>query len=272
MAEPSSPPSTPHHDWDAAAYQKLSTPQLEWGLRVIARLSPRPGATVLDAGCGSGRLTMELVGAYPACRVIAVDRSANMVHEASAVLAPYLGPQLALVRADLAALPFAGAADAVFSNAALHWVLDPGRLYASLFTALKPGGRLEAQCGGGPNLARQRARLDVLRASEAFAPYFEDWRAPWRFDDEAAAVMHLRAAGFTGISTSLVAAPTRFENEAAWREFVVHVVIPTYLERLPDAKLRDTLLDALASASRHDDPPWTLDYWRLNLSARKPEA
>jgi trans-aconitate 2-methyltransferase len=124
------------------------------------------------------------------------------------------------VSAGIAWLPFAGVAEAVFTNAALHWVLDGERLFASLHAALAPGGRLEAQCGGGENLMRLRARADGLRASAPYAAHFADWRDPWRFDDVATAEARLRRAGFIDVRAWIEEAPTRFADEHAWRAFV----------------------------------------------------
>ena len=102
--------------------------------------------------------------------------------------------------------------DGIFSTAAFHWVLDHGRLFRSLFHALRPGGWLHAQCGGGPNLARLRIRTDELAATTKYAPYFADFREPWTFNDAETAAAMLRRAGFTEVSTSLEPALTVLEE------------------------------------------------------------
>ena len=259
----------PRADWDGAAYHRLGTPQWSWGLRVLDRLVLRGDEVVLDAGCGSGRLTAELLARLPRGRVLAVDLSQPMLSEAQRQLV-VARQRVRFVRADLAALPLVEAAELVFSNAALHWVLDHDRLFASLFRALRPGGRLEAQCGGQPNLSRLRERAGVLMRSPEFAASFEHWRAPWFFADPESTAERLRNAGFVDVRTSLEPAPTRFEDEATFRSFLTEVVIANYLIRLPDERARARFTDAIVAPALTDDPPLTLDYWRLNLRARRP--
>jgi len=261
------PPAT-RPDWDGVAYHRLGRPQLEWGLRVLARLRLAGDETVLDAGCGSGRLTAELLRLVPRGRVLAVDLSSGMLSEAQRQLADS-AERVRFVRADLAALPMVEAAEVVFSNATLHWVLDQERLFASLYRALKPGGRLEAQCGGGPNVARIRERAEELMRSPELSRYFDSWRDPWYFGDPVTAAERLRAAGFQDVETGLEPAPARFDDEATYRAFLTEVVIAHYLAPLP-AEARTRFTDALVARALTDDPPLTLDYWRLNLSARRP--
>jgi trans-aconitate 2-methyltransferase len=136
-------------DWDAAAYSRLSTPQTAMGRDVLARLELAGDETVLDAGCGSGNVTELLVDRLPAGRVIAVDGPPSMVREARERL-----PDRVDVReADLLELELEEPVDAILSTATFHWILDHDRLFARLHAALKPGGRLVAQCGGEGNVA-----------------------------------------------------------------------------------------------------------------------
>ena len=158
-------------EWNAEAYHRVSDPQLAWGLRVLLRLPLRGDECVLDVGCGTGRLTDKLLERLPAGQVVALDQSLNMLAVARDYLAPRFPSQVRLVAADAAALPVANRADAVFSTATFHWVLDHPALFRSLFAALKPGGRLVAQCGGGPNIQRVRDRCAALSNSQARAHF-----------------------------------------------------------------------------------------------------
>ncbi len=161
--------------------------------------------------------------------------------------------------------------DGIFSTAAFHWVLDHGRLFRSLFRALRPGGWLHAQCGGGPNLARLRKRVDELAATAKYAPYFAGFREPWTFNDAETAAAILRRAGFTEVETSLEPALTVLENLPKYSEFVRTVILHQHLEQVPVAELRTEFVAALARQAAIDDPPFSLDYWRLNLNAKIPE-
>ena len=131
----------------------------------------RGDETVLDAGCGTGRLTAELGELLPRGRVVAIDQSRNMLSAAREFLAPF-GGRVELVLADAKALPFRDAFDGIFSTATFHWIKDHDRLFASLFRALRPGGWLCTQCGGAGNTARLLARVSALCATEPYAAYF----------------------------------------------------------------------------------------------------
>ena len=144
--------SSKSREWNSSVYHRLSQPQVSWGKKVLARLRLRGDEIVLDAGCGTGRLTAELLEALPRGRVVAIDLSQNMLNSAREHLLGQSGNRVRLAAADLLHLPFAGVFDGIVSTAAFHWVLDHDQLFSSLRRALRPGGWLEAQCGGGPNL------------------------------------------------------------------------------------------------------------------------
>ena len=144
-------------EWNAASYHKVSGPQTSWGQRVLSRLSVNGDERAIDAGCGSGRLTSELMERLPRGRLVAIDRSWNMLMTARTNLRPAFGNRVSFAQVSLPALPFANWADLVFSTATFHWIKDHQALFDNIFTALRPGGHLMAQCGGGPNLARAHA-------------------------------------------------------------------------------------------------------------------
>ncbi len=175
------------------------------------------------------------------------------------------------VRGDGAALPFAGAFDAVFSAATFHWIPDHERLFQSIHTALKAGGRLVAQAGGGRNLDRLYGRARELRESPAYARFFTSWSSPSHFENVPDTEDRLRRAGFEDIEVSLVPSPVPFATREAYAEFVAPICLRHQLDRLP-AGMRDAFVQHLTDQAAQDDPPFTLDYWRLNISARKAVA
>jgi trans-aconitate 2-methyltransferase len=266
-------------DWDAERYHRLSNPQLGWGRRVLERLAPDPNERILDLGCGTGRLTAELFAVMREGLVVAVDRSESMLREAAARNTWHAGPhpldpdrvpaRIHVVRADGLHLPFSDAFDAVLSTATFHWILDHDTLFASIYRALVPGGRLVAQCGGAGNLARLLERADAIRGGARFAPYFEGWSDPWNFAGIPDTIARLDRAGFTAIDVSMEPAPTTLPDREGYREFLSTVCVREHIARVPD-DLRSAFLDALADVAATDAPPFTLDYWRLNISARKP--
>ena len=258
-------------DWDATRYHRVSEPQFDWGQRVIARLKPRAGERILDLGCGTGRLTHEIAraaGEGPPPRVVGLDRSGAMlaVARGDSGAAP-----VGYVQGDGAALPFAAAFDAVFSAATLHWIHDHAAVFRSVAIALDAGGRFVAQCGGHGNLQHMLDHATDLMGSAPYRDYFEGWRDPWNFAAADTTAARLEASGLTVIDTWLEAAPVYLETAEKYADFVSCVCIRHHLERLP-GQLRAPFTEALTERSAADPTPFTLDYWRLNIDARKPAA
>jgi trans-aconitate methyltransferase len=249
-------------------YHRLSGPQVSWGQKVLKRLELRGDENVLDAGCGTGRLTAELLEALPRGRVIGIDLSQNMLTAAREHLASHFGSPLSLVACDFLHLPFKQAFDVIVSTAAFHWVLDHDRLFANLKHALKPGGWLEAQCGGGPNVLLLRQRANALAATTKFTPYFKGFREPWLFEDAEGGAETLKRAGFVDVETSVEAAPTILNDAAHYNEFVRNIIFRRHLQNLPTETLRSEFMNILTEQAAGDDPPFSIDYWRLNLRGR----
>ncbi|MGE5325001.1 MAG: class I SAM-dependent methyltransferase [Actinomycetota bacterium] len=259
-------------EWDSAAYHRLSDPQFGWALKVLNKLDslrlPKD-AHLLDAGCGTGRVTAELLRKFPKSRVTAVDASENMVRKARLTLAEF-GDRVRIEQRDLLDLPYGGTFDLVFSTAVFHWIKDHEGLFAVLLRVLKPGGFLLAQCGGGPNLKRVRDRAQKLIESEKLRKYFEGWQRVWEYPGPELTAERLRNAGFEDVSSSLEAAPVTFTAAEQYRDFLKAVILHPYLERLP-APMQAELADEMVRQAASDDPPFVLDYWRLNMQGMRPE-
>lgn len=257
-------------EWNADSYHQVSAPHVDWGTAVLERLPLAGDEVVFDIGCGTGRLTEKLLDRLPRGHVVAIDLSFNMLEAASSFLRPKFGNRVRLVMADASLLPGIGVADAIFSTATFHWIRDHPRLFRSLYSLLKPGGRIVAQCGGGPNIARLRERAATLMREPDFAPHFTAWQEPWEFADADTTSRRLEAAGFTDVRTSLVAAPVLQPDFNAFRTFITTVICGPHLACLPDQHLRDMFVHRLTEQAANDTPPFELDYWRLNLEATRP--
>ena len=264
--QPSGP--TRISDWDARAYHAVAEPQFEWGKRVLATLELAGTERVLDAGCGTGRLTALLAERLQRGHVVALDRSYGMAQMAISTLAPFVD-RASVVLGDLGDLPFVSAFDAVFSAATFHWVLDHDRLFANLFDALRAGGRVHAQCGGSGNLERFLARANALVHQPEYAAEFSGWTRPSNFASAEETRARLARAGFTGIDTWLEEAPVTFSDASAFRAFVSTVVLRPYLPRIDGEERQTAFVDRLVDLAGRDDPAYTLDYWRLNIIARR---
>jgi trans-aconitate 2-methyltransferase len=244
-------------DWDASSYHRVSVPHEEWARSVLDRLPLDGGEAVLDAGCGSGRVTGLLIERLPRGRVIAVDGSASMVEKVGEVLRP---GDRALV-ADLTEVELEEPVDAVFSSAVFHWVLDHDLLFRRMRAALRPGGRFAAQCGGAGNIARLRQISKDVAATESFAPHFAGFEEPWNYAGAEETEAQLRAAGFDEIRCWLQ--PWTIEPPEP-AEFLRTVCLGHQVDRLP-AELRDPFIEAVLAA---EPEPLRLEYVRLNIEAR----
>lgn len=235
---------------------------------MLERLPLRGDETVLDAGCGSGRVTASLMQRLARGRAIAVDRSPGMLAEARHTLAGW-GDRVQFIHADLLSLPevLPEPVDAVFSTATFHWIDDHDTLFRVLFQALRPGGFLAAQCGGAGNIERFIHHGDAVSAREPFAPFF---RSPVNWHHRATAedtASRLRAAGFYDVRTWLEPSPQAFDRKT-FEEFIRTVVLGRHLERLPDA-LRHPFAQAITEEVAQQEGEFVLDYVRLNLDARR---
>ena len=247
-------------DWDAATYDRVSGPQVEMARGVLARLDLRGDETVLDAGCGSGRVTRMLLELLPEGRVIAVDAAPSMLEQARAALSA--DRVSVLPPTDLAELRIDEPVDVVFSNAVFHWVPDHDALFARLHEALRPGGRLAAQCGGKGNVDRFHRAATQVASAPPFAEHLRGWTGPWNFAGPAETEERLRRAGFTAIEVWLEPHPVVPEYT---HEYLCTVCLGYHLQALPD-ELRDQFVFAVAERSGE---PLELDYVRLNIDATR---
>ena len=254
-------------DWNAEVYHRVSEPQFAWGKAVLAQLELEGSETVLDAGCGTGRLTALLAERVPRGQIIALDASEAMLAKARETLAPF-GRRISFVQADLEALVLSEVCDVVFSTATFHWVKDHIALFRGLYGALRPGGRLHAQCGGAGNLKRSIAAARDVAAKGPWAEALAGFDDTWHFANVADTKKRLTAVGFEIDRVDLVDAPTPFATRAEYKEFVGAVVLRHFVARLPEA-LRGPFLDAVTERAMEEAPRLTLDYVRLDIRARR---
>jgi trans-aconitate 2-methyltransferase len=248
---------TTPRDWDAATYDRVAAPQTRWGGAVLERLSLDGDETVVDAGCGSGRVTERLAERLPDGRVIALDASPSMIDEARRRLARF-GDRIAYVVADLNEpfeLPGGVLADAILSTATFHWVPDHPALFRNLAAVLRPGARLVAQFGGVGNIARVKSIV---------ASIGDGWLGPAHYETVEATTERLAAAGFVDIEAWLQPEPTRFEPGEPLETFLRTVILGPQVDRLPEAERAAYVREV---ASRMPEP--IVDYVRLNVDATR---
>jgi trans-aconitate 2-methyltransferase len=256
--------------WDAAVYEEIGKPMRRWAQALIADLELRGDETVLDAGCGSGSVTFDLLEKLPKGKIYALDSSPQMIAKLSEQIAERGVTNVHPAQADLTDFELPEDVDVVFSNAVFHWIPDDDGLFGSLARATKPGGRLRAQCGGdGNNVRLFTAAHDVAQR----APYGEYLGGQdleprvYRTADEAQAA--LERNGWTDVRASLFDSPVEFEDTEAAVLYLRTIMLQPQVSRLPeelsDAYLRDVVAEVVA---RHGEP-FVADYRRLDLWARR---
>jgi trans-aconitate 2-methyltransferase len=245
-------------DWDAATYDRVSNPQVEMAEAVLERLPLRGDETVLDAGCGSGRVTELLLDRLPHGHVVAVDSAPSMVEHAREAL----GERATVICASLTDLTLAEPVDAVFSNAVFHWIADHERLFERLSAALRPGGRLVAQCGGKGNIDALRRLAEDVAAEAPYAEHMEDFVRPWNYASPEDTEARMVAAGFEEVRCWLQPWPVRPGDPL---EYLRTVCLGNHLEALPEHLRARYAEDVL----RRSGEPLVLEYVRLNTDARR---
>ena len=247
--------------WSPTDYAKNAAFVPELGRAVVELLAPKAGERILDLGCGDGVLTEALVAA--GAEVVGVDASPHMI---AAARARGLDARVT----DGQALDFGPEFDAVFSNAALHWMLDPDAVAAGVFRALKPGGRFVGEQGGAGNIAQLRSALREVLTAHGYPVPAEDpqWYAS---PDQFRAVYE--AAGFVDIEAWLIDRPTPLPaGAAAWyRTFRAGFLDAAQVPEVEIDAVTAEAEERAAPALRQPDGRWIADYVRLRFTMRKPD-
>lgn len=251
-------------EWNAVRYEGLSSPQTRWGVAFLDRIELVGDEDAIDAGCGTGRVTEKLLERLPRGTVLAVDGSRAMVEAAAERFAGE--GRVRVEHQDLLELEVEEPVDLVFSTATFHWIADHRRLFGRLAEALKPGGRLAAQCGGEGNISRATVATKKVMGRERFRHFFEGWDDDKNYAGIRETEERLGESGFRDAEVWLHEEPTRFGSVAELAGFLQTVVLGGHLERLPEGD-REVFAEAVAGEIVAEDGDPLLDYVRLNMMA-----
>jgi trans-aconitate 2-methyltransferase len=257
-----------NYSWDARTYDKVSSNvQLEWGRKLLEKRRWVGNEIVMDAGAGSGNLTKILADKVPQGYVYAVDADSNMVQEAKSNLSGCRNVQVMQSSMDKVNLPTE--VDMIFSNAALHWVLDQEGVFLHFWKLLKPNGELLIDYGGHGNLERPLLVIFKIMQSEQFKEHFANWKQSWYFPKPNETESLLQKVGFKEIQVDLSSQITSFPDRQSFATFVRTVIMKPFLGYLPDANRKEQFIDAVLNEFEGQGWPWSLEFIRLTISARK---
>ena len=243
--------------WDPKRYQGKHSYVWQFGASVLELLEPRPGERILDIGCGTGQLTAEI--AQRGATVIGLDSSAEMLADARANY-----PSLSFVLGDAAGFGFPEPFDAIFSNAALHWVKDHNAVAESVARALKPGGRFVAELGGKGCIASITGAMEIVFGVQARE------RCPWSFPSVGEFTPLLERHELEIREARLFDRPTQVQGTNGIEDWL-RMFCGSYFQGLP----ADTTSEKIHEIAAHlrptlySDGVWTLDYRRLQVAAVK---
>ncbi len=255
--------------WNAEVYDRIGTPMRGWAQGVIDDLGLRGDETVLDAGCGSGSVTFDLLKKLPRGKIYAVDYSQEMTDKLSASVRERGIANVIPIRSSLTDFTLPEQVDVVFSNAVFHWIPDDDALFSCLLRAAKPGGRLRAQCGGGNIFERFMPAVDAVRTAEPFSQWLGEYQDGKKYRSTEQAIASMERAGWTAARASTFEAPVTFDAEDDAALYLRTIILRDHVTQLPEDRGEPYVRAVIAEYVRRHGHPFTADYARLDMWARR---
>lgn len=238
------------YKWDASEYEKYSSGQKKWADELLNKLNPESNMSVLDIGCGDGRITAEIAKRVPDGFVIGIDSSESMVMLAAEKYPPSLYRNLSFEVMDAKNLTFINQFDIVFSNATLHWVDDHSRVLKNINKSLKPGGRVLIQTGGKGNAAAAFEILDEMTSISEWQPYLKEIKFPYNFLTVEDYKNLLPEAGFESIRIEMLKKDMVHDGLDGFMGFIRTTWLPFTLS-IPEEKREQFITDAARLYVKH---------------------
>jgi trans-aconitate methyltransferase len=260
----------PPYQWNAQDYEKNSAQQRMWAQELIRKLELHGDETVLDVGCGDGKVSAEIAASVPAGRVVGIDLSGEMIALAQARFPAVDYPNLRFQQEDASRLSFAGEFDVVFSNATLHWLRDHRPALQGISRSLKPGGKILLQMGGQGNAAGIVAALEELLHRPEWSNYFTGFEFPYGFYAPPDYQGWLLAAGLQPTRLELIPKDMLHPGKTGLSGWLRTTWLP-YTQRLPEEK-RATFLAVLVDAYTAVHPADEMDNVHVSMVRLEVEA
>jgi trans-aconitate 2-methyltransferase len=269
--------------WDAETYERIGTPMRRWAQAVIEDLALKGDETVLDAGCGSGSVTLDLWAKLPDGKIYAVDSSLDMVDKLKRTLAERKITNIVAIQSDITKLQLTEQVDVVFSNAVLHWIPDDDGLFGSLARATKHGGKLRAQCGGAANIKRLMGVTREVEAREPYKTHLHGRVEPRKYRTSTQAKQALERNGWKDVRAETFESPVTFDDTDSAVLYLRTIILQqqaSTLDRATQApveagapqpqSLSDRFLrEVIAEVEKRHGSPFVADYVRLDLWATR---
>jgi trans-aconitate 2-methyltransferase len=221
------------YDWNANDYAEHSTAQQEWARELIAKLHLLGSESILDIGCGDGKVTVEIAAAVPNGSVLGVDNSRSMIELAQKKYPADKFPNLNFQLADARNLHFKGQFEIVFSNATLHWIRNHGPVLAGISISLLPAGRILLQMGGRGNATAIISILNDVINTARWGAYFSGFEFPYGFHDAGDYKIWLKQAGFQPVRAELIPKDMTHAGKAGLAGWIRTTWLP-YTQRIPE--------------------------------------
>jgi len=265
--------SSPSFLWDAETYDEVSNTHEEWARKIILSKIWNKKEIIMDAGCGSGRITKILSNLVPLGKIYAIDIDENMIKKAKDNLKDF--KNVKVIQSNLLDINFNNLYskfNIIFSNAVLHWILDHYTVFKNFYELLLSEGQLLIQCGGYGNLQNAISTFNAVKDSVEFKSYFSNWKVQWNFAKPVETEKILKEIGYRNIKVYLEDYPVIFKDKNSYSIYLKTVVLGPYLKFIPSEKLQERFLQRIVSIKEKENTQeqmLTLDYKRLNIFASR---
>jgi trans-aconitate methyltransferase len=249
--EPSS--DMKNFNWNAEEYEKYSSEQKKWAKELIEKLNLKENDSVLDLGCGDGKITAEIASRLPNGFVTGVDNSTSMINRAKSKYPAEKYPNLSFHLMDAKALTFNNQFDIIFSNAALHWVYDHRKVLNGIYKGLKPEGRILIQMGGKGNASAAFEIIEEMTSLSKWNPYLKDFQSPYHFYSDEVYKELLPDAGFHPQRIELIKKDMMHEGKKGFEGFIRTTWLPA-TEKIPE-NIREKFISEAADLYMKKYPP-----------------